>query len=107
MASPHTAERVFEVIEVLAEWEISYSKVPTILTDNGSNMVAAFRAHFQKVKMKRRMKVRRLRIKVRRLRMKVNRFRIKVEILRMKVMLILVLMNVLILKGERWTMNLF
>ena len=48
MASPHTAERVLEVIEeVLAEWEIPYSKVPPTLTDNGSNMVAAFCAHFQ------------------------------------------------------------
>ena len=39
-------------------------------------------------------------------RMKARRLRIKVEILRMKVMLILVLMNVQISKGERWTMNL-
>ena len=47
MASSHTAERVLEVIEeVLAEWEIPYSKVSAILTDNGSNMVAAFHAHF-------------------------------------------------------------
>ena len=48
MASPHIAERVLEVIEeVLTEWEIPYSKVSAILTDNRSNMVAAFRAHFQ------------------------------------------------------------
>ena len=33
--------------EVLTEWKIPYSKVSPILTDNGSNMVAAFCAHFQ------------------------------------------------------------
>lgn len=85
-----------------------YSKVSAILTDNGSNMVAAFCAHFQNEgedEVKRRMKarLRRLRMKARRL----SRLRIKVEILRMKLTLILVLMNVQILKGERWTMNLF
>ena len=30
--------------EILAEWDIDPTKILAILTDNGSNMVAAFRA---------------------------------------------------------------
>ena len=44
MPSPHTAERVESIVEeVMGEWELSREKVHAILTDNGSNMVAAFR----------------------------------------------------------------
>ena len=44
LPSPHTAERVEEIVEeVMGEWELSRDKVSAILTDNGSNMVAAFR----------------------------------------------------------------
>ena len=49
MPSPHTAENVRAVVqEVLSEWEIPSGKVSAILTDNGSNMVASFRQHFQR-----------------------------------------------------------
>lgn len=41
---PHTGERVREVVEeVLKEWDIPVKKIAAILTDNGSNMVKAFR----------------------------------------------------------------
>ena len=44
----HTAEHVKEVVEeVLKEWEISETKVRVIITDNGSNMVAAFKSLFE------------------------------------------------------------
>ena len=86
MASPHSAERVLEAIEeVLTEWEIPHSKVSAILTDNGSNMVAAFCAHFQNE----------------------GEDEEKDESEEIEVMLILVLINVQISKGERWSMNLF
>ena len=42
--TPHTAKRVFELtIDLLDEWEIPYGKVSAVVTDNGSNMVAAFK----------------------------------------------------------------
>ena len=77
----------------MAEWEIPYSKVSAILTDNESNMVAAFRAHFQNEGEDEEED-------------ESEDIEEIEEILRMKVMLILVLMNVQISKGERWTMNL-
>ena len=41
---PHTGERVREIVqEVLTEWNIPLRKVFTISTDNGSNMLRAFR----------------------------------------------------------------
>ena len=44
MLSPHTADNVLQVVqEVLSEWDILPWKVQAILTDNGSNMVAAFK----------------------------------------------------------------
>ena len=44
MPSPHTAANVRKLIEkVLEEWNIPLSKVFVIVTDNGSNMVAAFK----------------------------------------------------------------
>ena len=44
MPLPHTGEKIREVVDkVLDEWGISPSKVLATLTDNGSNMVAAFR----------------------------------------------------------------
>ena len=44
MPSPHTADNVLQVVqEVLSEWDILPWKVQAILTDNGSNMVAAFK----------------------------------------------------------------
>ena len=44
MLSPHTAEHVRQVIEeVLGEWKLPHDKISVILTDSGSNMVAAFR----------------------------------------------------------------
>ena len=43
-----TAEHVKEVVEeVMKEWEIPENKVNVIVTDNGSNMVAAFKSHFE------------------------------------------------------------
>ena len=47
MQGRHTAENVREVVEeVMKEWGIAESKVRVIITDNGSNMVAAFKTHF-------------------------------------------------------------
>ena len=44
MPSPHTADNVLQVVqEVLSEWDILPWKVQAILTDSGSNMVAAFK----------------------------------------------------------------
>ena len=41
---PHTAERILQLTrDVLREWEIDIMRLSIILTDNGSNMVAAFR----------------------------------------------------------------
>jgi hypothetical protein len=48
MVGSHTAEHVRETVgEVIKEWEISVSKVRVIVTDNGSNMVAAFKDYFE------------------------------------------------------------
>ena len=42
--SPHTATRVLEVFEsVIEDWKLSVSRIFRVLTDNGSNMLAAFR----------------------------------------------------------------
>ena len=42
--TPHTAKNVHElIIAILKEWEIPKCKVSAIVTDNGSNMVAAFK----------------------------------------------------------------
>ena len=42
--TPHTAKRVYECINtILREWEIPKAKISAIVTDNGSNMVAAFK----------------------------------------------------------------
>ena len=44
MPSPHTANNVRKLVEaVLAEWTIPLSKVLVVVTDNGSNMTAAFK----------------------------------------------------------------
>ena len=44
LPSPHTGDRIEQLVcEVLDEWTISPQKVSAILTDNGSNMVCAFR----------------------------------------------------------------
>ena len=44
LSSPHTAERVEEIVDnVLTEWQIPRTKISAMLTDNGSNMIAAFR----------------------------------------------------------------
>ena len=44
MLSAHTGQYFREVVdEVLADWEILPRKVSATLTDNGSNIVAAFR----------------------------------------------------------------
>lgn len=41
--SPHTADRVLDVFEsAIGSWNISKSRVFRVLTDNGSNMIAAF-----------------------------------------------------------------
>lgn len=40
---PHTADRVLDVMKaVLCEWSIEESRISKVLTDNGSNVVAAF-----------------------------------------------------------------
>ena len=44
MPSPHTADNVLHVVqEVLSEWDVLPWRVQAILTDSGSNMVAAFK----------------------------------------------------------------
>ena len=44
LPSPHTGDNIRELVDdVLDEWEIPHSKVSATLTDNGSNMLAAFR----------------------------------------------------------------
>lgn len=44
MPQQHTGENIRELVQsILDEWEIPPSKVSATLTDNGSNMVAAFR----------------------------------------------------------------
>ena len=49
--SPHTADRIEEVVrQVLEEWDIPQEKVRAILTDNGSNITAAFRDWLHKTK---------------------------------------------------------
>ena len=35
----------------MKEWEIPESKVRVIVTDNGSNMVAVFKSHFEEEEM--------------------------------------------------------
>ena len=46
--SPHTADRVSQLVDtILEEWHIPYYKVFRILTDNGSNMLAAFKQDVQ------------------------------------------------------------
>ena len=50
--SPHTAERVSKLVdETVGEWKIPCYKVFRILTDNGGNMIAAFKGdiHLQNV----------------------------------------------------------
>ena len=40
----HTADQVLDVLKaVLCEWSIEESRISKVLTDNGSNMVAAFK----------------------------------------------------------------
>ena len=49
MPSPHTAEHVRQLVdEVLDEWKLSHDKVSAIITDSGSNMVAAFHRQVEK-----------------------------------------------------------
>ena len=44
MPQMHTGDNIREIVEtVLEEWEIPSSKISATLTDNGSNMIAAFR----------------------------------------------------------------
>ena len=43
--SPHTGVRIAELLQgIIAEWEIPCNKLFRVFTDNGSNMVAAFKA---------------------------------------------------------------
>ena len=44
MPSPHTGDAILEVLtKVLAEWDLIPRKVGNVLTDNGSNMIKAFK----------------------------------------------------------------
>ena len=46
--SPHTAERVTQLVDnILDEWKIPCYKIFCILTDNESNMLAAFKHDLQ------------------------------------------------------------
>jgi hypothetical protein len=45
MPCPHTGERIKEVLEkILIEWEIQPFQLGKVVTDNGSNMIKAFRS---------------------------------------------------------------
>ena len=47
MPPSYIAENIRAIVDqVLLEWEIPRHKISAILTDNGSNIVAAFRGHF-------------------------------------------------------------
>ena len=44
MPSPHTGDAILEVVSnVLSDWDIMPNKVGRIITDNGSNMIKAFK----------------------------------------------------------------
>ena len=44
LPSPHTADRILEAFDtIICQWDIPHSKLFRVLTDNGSNMVAAFK----------------------------------------------------------------
>ena len=44
MSHPHTGDAIKSLVEdIVAEWEIPIDKIQTITTDNGSNMIKAFR----------------------------------------------------------------
>ena len=44
LPSPHTADRILETFDaIIDQWEIPHNKLFRVLTDNGSNMVAAFK----------------------------------------------------------------
>ena len=46
LPSPHTAEKISETVDdILLEWNIPKHNIFRILTDDGSNMVAAFKNH--------------------------------------------------------------
>ena len=48
MPSPHTAENVRQLVEeVLDEWSLPHDKISVIITDSGSNVVAAFRKQLE------------------------------------------------------------
>ena len=48
MPSPHTGENIRQLVDdILTEWEIPPQKVAAVITDNGSNMLAAFKTHFE------------------------------------------------------------
>lgn len=44
VAHPHTAQTIKACVDkCMQEWGISHEKIITVITDNGSNMVAAFK----------------------------------------------------------------
>lgn len=44
VAHPHTAQSIKACVDkCMQEWDISSEKIVTVITDNGSNMVAAFK----------------------------------------------------------------
>ena len=48
--SPHTVENICQLVDdILTEWDIHVppQKVAAVITDNGSNMLAAFKTHFE------------------------------------------------------------
>lgn len=48
LPSPHTADRIEDAVcTILRTWEIPSDKISAILTDNGSNMIAAFKNQVQ------------------------------------------------------------
>ena len=48
LPSPHTANCIEELVcEVLQNWDIPLQKISAVLTDNGSNMIAAFKEWVQ------------------------------------------------------------
>lgn len=45
---PHTGKNIRQLVDhILTEWDIPPQKVAAIITDNGTNMLAAFKTHFE------------------------------------------------------------
>lgn len=52
LTTPHIAANIQSVVDkIIEEWDIGPNKVSEVITDNGSNMVAAFKAQFEEAEV--------------------------------------------------------